>query len=191
VNDALSFRELVQRVRERDQDAAAELVRRYEPAIRVAVRVRLTDPLLRRLLDSVDICQSVLGDFFVHIADGRFELERPEQLVALLATMARNKVTNQALRQRAARRDQRRVAPGGLDPEVADPGPDPSDLAEQRDLCLFVQDHLPPAEREIARLRGEGYEWAEIAEAVGATPDAVRVRLNRALGRLAGAPDAV
>ena len=46
-----SFRDLICRVRAGDEQAAYELVRRYEPAIRVAVRVRLSDPGLRRVLD--------------------------------------------------------------------------------------------------------------------------------------------
>jgi hypothetical protein len=41
------FRELIRRVRAGDQDAAAELVRQYEPTIRRVVRVRLTDTRLR------------------------------------------------------------------------------------------------------------------------------------------------
>src|SRR5262245_31987749 len=78
-----SFQDLLRRVRQRDEQAAAELVRRYEPTIRLAVRVRLTDPRLRRLLDSVDICQSILANFFVRAAAGQFDLERSEQLVKL------------------------------------------------------------------------------------------------------------
>src|SRR5947208_1547331 len=110
-----SFQDLLRRVRERDEQAAAELVRRYEPTIRLAVRVRLTDPHLRRLLDSVDICQSILANFFVRAAAGQFELERSVQLVKLLVTMARNHLVNQALKHRAARRDQRRLQPGPAD----------------------------------------------------------------------------
>ena len=104
------FVELIRRVRKGDEQASAELVHRYEPAIRIAVRARLTDPKLRRWLDSMDVCQSVLGNFFVRAANGQFELDRPEQLISLLATMSRNRVTNHALREQAARRDQRRVA---------------------------------------------------------------------------------
>src|SRR5437868_13055213 len=100
----VSFTDLVRRVRGGDGAAAAELVRRYEPALRAAIRVRLTDPHLRRVLDSTDVCQSVLANFFVRAAAGQFDLDRPEQLLGLLATMARNKVTNLALRERAARR---------------------------------------------------------------------------------------
>src|SRR5438105_2818266 len=109
--EPLSFVDLVRRVRAGDEQASAELVRRYEPAIRIAVHARLTDPGLRRLLDSLDICQSVLGNFFVRATAGEFELERPEQLIKLLITMARNRLTDHALRQRAARRDYRRTEP--------------------------------------------------------------------------------
>ena len=57
---AEDFADLLARVRAGDP-AATELVRRYEPA----VRANLVDPNLRRHFDSLDICQSVLGSFFV------------------------------------------------------------------------------------------------------------------------------
>src|SRR4051812_48996749 len=51
--DALTFDVLIRRVRGGDQDAAAELVRTHEPAIRRAVRSRLTNARLGILLDSM------------------------------------------------------------------------------------------------------------------------------------------
>ena len=83
--------------------------RRYEPAIRRAARVRLVDTRLNRLLDSMDICQSVLASFFVRTALGQFELETPDQLLKLLATMTRNKLADQVKGHGAARRDFRRI----------------------------------------------------------------------------------
>src|SRR5688500_13155228 len=94
--DEGTFRELILRVRQGDERAAGELVRRYEPAIRRAVRFRLTDPRLRRSLDSLDVCQSVLLSFFVRVGSGQYDLQTPEQLLRLLTTMARNKLLNQA-----------------------------------------------------------------------------------------------
>jgi len=47
------FGELLRLVRAGDADAAAELVRQYEPEIRRTIRVRLTDPRLRRVVDSI------------------------------------------------------------------------------------------------------------------------------------------
>ena len=52
MSEAPDFEELIRRVRAWDQEAAAELVRRYEPAIRRAARIRLVDSRLRRLFDS-------------------------------------------------------------------------------------------------------------------------------------------
>lgn len=65
VSNDQAFADLISRVRSGDQLAAAEIVRQYEPEIRREVRVRLHDPRLRRVLDSMDISQSVLGSFFV------------------------------------------------------------------------------------------------------------------------------
>src|SRR5687768_3707429 len=102
------FPELLSRVRAGDQQAADELVRVYEPSIRRVLRIRFTDPALRRQFDSEDLCQSVFGDFFVRAALGQFDLSTPEQLVKLLAAMTRNKLLRKVEEQHAQRRDVRR-----------------------------------------------------------------------------------
>ena len=86
-----TFTDFIRRVRAGDAQAAAELVRRYEPLIRREVRLRLEDRRLARAFDSMDVCQSVLASFFVRTAAGQYDLEEPGQLVKLLARMARNK----------------------------------------------------------------------------------------------------
>src|SRR3954468_3783006 len=96
------FQILIRRVRAGDEAAAAELVRLYEPAIRRAARVRLVDPRLRRVFDSMDVCQAVLASFFVRAALGQYELDRPENLVGLLVNMTRKKLVDQAREQGAA-----------------------------------------------------------------------------------------
>src|SRR3954451_3115727 len=106
--EAPTFEELIRRVRGGDQDAAAALVRTYEPAIRRAVRFRLADARLGGLLDSMDICQSVLASFFVRAAAGQYDLESPGKVLGLLATMAQNKLTSRARQQSAQRRGGRR-----------------------------------------------------------------------------------
>jgi RNA polymerase sigma-70 factor (ECF subfamily) len=185
VAEELPFLELVRRVRAGDEAASAELVRRYEPAIRIAVRARLTDPGLRRLFDSLDICQSVLANFFVRATAGEFELCRPEQLIQLLATMARNRVTDHALKQQAARRDYRRnERTAGDDIEFVDPGPGPSDEAFLRELLQAFQSRLSPEERKLADQRALGRSWADIAAEFGGTSDALRMQLDRAVNRV-------
>jgi RNA polymerase sigma-70 factor (ECF subfamily) len=179
------FVELIRRVRAGDEQASAELVRLYEPAIRVAVRARLTDPRLRRLLDSTDVCQSVLGTFFGRAATGQFEIKDPKQLIGLLVTMARNRITNHALEQQAARRDRRRdrILPHGGN-ELVDPRQGPGSAAEGRDLLEVVHGRMSTEELQIAEQWACGNAWAEIGAKIGARPDALRVRLGRVLDRV-------
>jgi hypothetical protein len=76
------FAEFIRRIRAGDAQAAEELVRRYESAIRIAVRTRMTDPALKRHFDSMDICQSVLASFYLRAGAGEYDLAEPAQLVA-------------------------------------------------------------------------------------------------------------
>ena len=57
----------------------------------------------------MDICQSILANFFVRASAGEFDIETPEQLQKLLATMIRNKVTDHARRETAERRNMQRI----------------------------------------------------------------------------------
>ncbi len=182
------FEEWIERVRAGDADAAAELVRRYERAVRVAVRVRLTDTRLRRQFDSMDVCQSVMASFFVRAAAGQFDLQNPNQLVGLLVKMAQHKLLMQARRHGQQKRDVGRVEQAGDDaPPVADGGPGPARVAASRELLSELLDRLPPAERELAQRRAIGQTWDEVAADLEETPQAVRMRLSRAIARLAPA----
>ena len=183
--EELSFRDLDQRVRAGDTRAAADLVRRYEPTIRLVVRRRLTNPALRRVLDSTDICQSVLASFFVRAALGQYELDTPGQLMKLLAVMARNKLHNHARRQRATRRDYRRLREG--DPgerEFVDPHSGPGEVAADRELLHEFRRRLSAEELQLAEQRTLGRSWPEIAAEAGGSPDGLRMRLNRAIERV-------
>jgi RNA polymerase sigma-70 factor (ECF subfamily) len=179
-----TFEELIARVRAGDQTAATDLVRRYEPEIRREVRFLLRDPFLRRSFDSMDICQSVMGSFFLRAALGEYDLDRPEDLVRLLISMTRNKVVDATRRQRAQRRDHRRAT--SLDAvDLAARTPSPSEVVAGRDLLGVFRSKLSEEERQLADLRSQGREWAEIARTVGGTPDARRKQLTRAITRVA------
>jgi RNA polymerase sigma factor (sigma-70 family) len=186
VSEADTFREMLRRVRAGDQGAATDLVRQFEPELRRAVRVRLSDPRLRRVVDSVDICQSVLANFFVRVSVGEFDLSRPEQLLHLLMVMARNKLRDKARRQQAVKRDQRRVE---AQPEadldaLMGKALEPAQIVQWRDLLEEVRRLLTDEERQLADQRALGLEWPEIAARLGAQPDALRKKLTRALDRV-------
>jgi RNA polymerase sigma factor (sigma-70 family) len=175
------FANLIRRVRAGEEQAAAELVRRYEPAIRRVVRVHLHDPRLRMFFDSFDVCQSVLASFFVRVHLGQFELDSPDKLLHLLVTIARHKVTNQALHHQSQRRDYRRrqtlhdVASGALDPGKE---------VEIKDLLEQVRSRLSAEEGLLAEQRSRGESWADIAAIQGGSADALRKKFSRALDRV-------
>jgi RNA polymerase sigma-70 factor (ECF subfamily) len=181
-----TFQDLLRRVRAGEAQAAEELVKAVEPAIRRIVRVRLVDVRLRRVLDSMDICQSVLCSFFTRAALGQYQLETPEQLLKLLAAMTRHKLADQVDHEQAGRRDNRRVVDSGTAPDrLAAPPSDPSHPVEAQELLAEVRRRLPEEELQLLELRNQGHEWTAIAESLGGgTPEALRKRLSRAIDRV-------
>jgi RNA polymerase sigma-70 factor (ECF subfamily) len=180
-----SLRDLLVRIRAGDQQAAAALVRRYEPALRRAVRLRLRDRQLRRHFDSADICQAVLLRFFVRVVDGPYELDTPEQVLRLLTTLARNQVVNEALQHQAAKRDCRRLVGAAVEEgEALAPGSSPSQHAAGEELLEKARRALAPEEWQLLELRKEGREWADIARLLGGTAEGLRKQLARAVARV-------
>jgi RNA polymerase sigma-70 factor (ECF subfamily) len=178
--------DLIARVRAGDQDAASELVRQFEPYVRRSVRIQLRDPRLRSVLDTVDICQSVMASFFARLALGQYDLHQSRQLSALLVTMARSKVATRARRADVIRRDRQgqQVLPHVLN-GLTDPAPDPRRVIASRDLLEQFHVRFEADERILSDRRAEGRSWSEIATELGGTPDALRKRLARALDRVA------
>jgi RNA polymerase sigma-70 factor (ECF subfamily) len=169
------FTELIRRIRAGDALAARELIRRYEPAIRREARLRL-GPSLRPLFDSMDLCQSVLGSFFVRVVAGQYELESPRRLMRLLIEMTRNKVREKA----------RKRYEGGLgasEPVAADP--DPVDQILNKDFVDEFRRRLSAAELVLWDRRCQDLPWHAIASELGATPESLRQQYSRAVHRVA------
>ncbi len=186
MDDQRSFLDLMTRVRQGDSLAANQLVRQYEPEMRRAVRLALTDPAMLRAIDSVDVCQSVLANFFVRAASGQFDFENPNQLRALLATMARNRFRDHVRRQKADRRDARRTQ-GGDDAmlqQVAGDIDTPSQIVCNQELLDEVRRRLSDEERYLAEQRASGRDWQELSGELGVSAEALRKRLTRAMDRV-------
>ena len=175
------FQELMARVRTGDQLAAAELVRQFEPQIRRFIRIRPTDPHLYRVFDSLDICQSVLANFFVRVAAGQFDLEEPSHLVKLLFRMAKNKLIDHA--RKPLIRNTLGADPAFVDSLVGGEET-PSAILAHEELLQRAYRRLSEEERNLAQQRAEGRSWEDIAQEVGNTPDALRKQLGKAIDRV-------
>lgn len=181
------FHELIRRIRAGDDAAAQEIVARFEPLVRRELRLHMHNVRLRRVVDSVDVCQSVLASFFQRAVAGQYDLDKPEQLAALLSKMARNKLASAVRWQQQQRRDDRRTA---ADSDAArslavDPADNPLSIVIARELQQRMQTEFTKEERQIAEFRGEGLSWQDIAAKLGGTPNSRRMQLSRALERVA------
>src|SRR5262249_43265407 len=157
---------------------AVELVRQYEPLIRTEIRLRLRNPALARAFDSMDICQSVLGSFFVRAAAGQYDLSHPQQLVQLLIAITRNKLAYQARHEQRQRRNNRGVANRGVgELKVGAGGHPPTQPAAGKEFLKAFRPRLSQEERQPADLRAADCQWQEIAARLGGTPQARRRQL--------------
>jgi DNA-directed RNA polymerase specialized sigma24 family protein len=180
-----AFSQLMQRLRAGDERAALELHALYAEQLQRIVRVRLTQPALRRTMDSIDICQSVFADFFLRTAMGQYDPQSPAELLRLLAAMARHRLLYHARKQKAARRDVRRVETGAIeDLSLAGGGASPSQIVSARELLQRCQQQLNDEERALLDMRRAGQGWDEIGLAVGKTGEAVRKQFGRTMKRV-------
>lgn len=173
------FATFLDRIRARDEQAAEELLRKYLPILRREVRHRLHHSDLCRLLDSMDICQSVLASFLLRAAAGQYNLQHPQALLRLLVRMARNKLATHA---RKVHLPIESESPEAL--ALVSPRPSPSQVIAGRDLLREVLNHLTDEERRLADLRSAGLSWPKVASSAGGTAESRRKQLSRALNRV-------
>lgn len=137
------FTELMARFRAGDDSAAAELVARYGPQIRRAIRVRGTGSREGRVFDSEDLLQSVLRTFWEERANPALRAEGPGQLVTWLLTVARNR-RNERRRDALAAKRGGGYVDGGAEAlgAVSAGGPSPSSVIEKRELLEIGRAHV-------------------------------------------------
>lgn len=178
------FTQLMRKTRAGDQGAARKLVELYEPEIRRTARMRMTDQKLRRLVDSMDICQSVFGKFFNKAKHGDLDLTTPDQLLGLLVTMTRNRVVDEHRHQTRKKRGSGEAQLLAESNMMVEDSPGPKTVFEMKDLLDHVRSHLTPEELEIADCRNAGMSWGEIEEKLCESSEVLRKRLERALERV-------
>jgi RNA polymerase sigma factor (sigma-70 family) len=184
MNVPTTFTELIARVRAGDEAAAADLVREYEPLVRRGLRLRLRDARFRLQLDSMDIVQSVMARFFVHLMAGQYDLQDPTDLTKLLSTMASNKLAERVRHEQSQLRDRRRTVGAVDEMSLAGRDDSPSQIAMGRELMSAIQSRLTEEERRLLELRKLGHDWSEIVAACGGTVEGRRKQLARALDRV-------
>lgn len=134
----------------------------------------------------MDVCQSVLASFFVHVSVGTYDLHTPAQLLGLLIKMVQNKLGTRTRDQHRQCRDVRRLATDAVeDFVVPSTHPEPSHTVASTELLDRALSMMSPEIRAIAVRRMQGELWPTIAGALGGTPDGRRKQFERAIGPIA------
>lgn len=172
---------LLDRVRAGDGDARRQLVRRIEPLLRRFAQGRVP-AMLRHREDTADLVQQTWARVLDKL-DG-IEAREPGAFFAYLRTVLINAL-REALRREAA-------APLAVHGEHAEASlamlpaaeVDPLDwIAYEQSLAILAPEH-----RGLVLMRFEfGMSHAEIAAEVGESADGVRMKLQRAIARMAQA----
>jgi RNA polymerase sigma factor (sigma-70 family) len=177
-----SFKELMDRVKAGDQQAAFQVALGYGPVIRQIAR-RLIDRMrLRRFFDSTDIVQSVLFHFFKEVKKDKFTFADPADLAHLLMVMVHNRVIDKA-RHLHAERDKRVQPAEGLEQFPAD-AEEPNARLSRQEMAERARGLLSEDEWRLVEARISSQSWEEIAGLLGIEPDAARMRYARILQRL-------
>lgn len=182
----LGFHELVRRAAGGCDAALAHLLQRCEPKFEIVARVSL-GPLLRSQVDTLDLVQSMKRMLIPGLRAGRFQLDSPDQLVALAATVIRRKV---ALYWRRQRRKNVPSLPEAALPQAAGGERDPAVLElENEDYLSRLLDKLTAEERRLFQLQLEGMTIAEIARLLGCPAGPLRAKLCRLRKKLRDAAE--
>lgn len=161
-------------------EAASELVQRFETQIRLEARSRLASaPMTRRLIDSMDITQSVYLRFIHGLRAQTIQQRDERQMVALLRTICRNKVKEKIRFHSAQQRDLRRDRSLEAAEETASQSSDETEAIDSRDWIASLRKTYRESDLQIANLRSNGLSWPEVSERMGLPADACRMRLER------------
>lgn len=171
-DESHELRRFLDRIRAGDDDAARELLGRYEAEVRLVVRRQLPR-LLRSRFDSLDFMQSVWGSFFRRMRgnDGPADFEDSRHLVAFLAKAAKNKVIDEYRRAGSQKQDMHREEPLWVDGQRPRdlPGRDdsPSEVAEAREALSRLRDLMPQDRHAIIELKAQGLSSRDVGDRLG------------------------
>ena len=178
----INFQALMNDVRQGSQDAAWILLETYGPHVHRVVR-RMLSQELRPKFDSIDFVQSVWLSFFTN-RSRVCDFAQPEQLIAFLAAVARNKVVTEVRRRlytekHNVRRERSLTNPGTED--LASRAPTPSDFAIARERWDHLVSGQPDHYRAILQMKYAGATNREIAEQLGLNEKTVRRVIEKLL----------
>ena len=155
-------RELLSRCRAGQEDAATALYLRYAHRLQ-SLAEKQTDNKMAVRVDPEGIVQSVFRTFFRRVTDGQYQVAEGEDLWNLLLVISLNKLRARATMHRAAKRDVGKTQHLKDSSQAARETHDNEALIILRMTIDEILGNLPEVEKDVVRLRIEGYEINDIA----------------------------
>jgi RNA polymerase sigma-70 factor (ECF subfamily) len=184
-----SFDGIINRLRSRDDSAAAAVFHRFAHRLIALARKRL-DETARRKEDPEDVVQSVFRSFFARFDDNQFEFASWDSLWTVLTLMTVRKCANRMEYLHAACRDVRREVSRESFPaspatwEMLATDPTPSQAAVLTEIMEQLMQGLAAPDRDIISLQLQGYTIPEMSAHTGRSERTVSRILERARKRL-------
>jgi RNA polymerase sigma-70 factor (ECF subfamily) len=171
----------LERVRQRDEEAARSLVRELYPLVMKIVRSHLP-----RRLEEEDLAQTVFGKVFAHVDQysGNVPFEHWVSRVAVNTCL--NALRAEKCRPELRHADLNEEEADFLEQVLcADHAPDPSEQLSARDLARKMLESLPPKDRLILTLLDlEECSVEEVRQQTGWNASVIKVRAFRARMKL-------
>lgn len=172
---------LLERIRSGDRDAAAEMIERYKPLIRQRCRSRIK-PRLRSVTDSEDLWSTVARRFDVMMIRGGLVLDSERAFWVLLGTLIDHAVVDRA---RVLKRLERVASEDEPFAVAMRTRLEHDTSTAGSELLLEAMNQLPrQSDRDILTLWLFDHSHRQIADALGSTESAVRMRWHEIRGIL-------
>jgi len=185
-----SFNDVMGRLHERDDAAAAAVFQRFARRLVALASTRL-DRQVRQKVGAEDVVQSVFRSFFTRYPQGELDFGGWDGLWAFLVLVTVRKCGRAAEHFLAQRRTVRRevpLQPGpdslGAPNDAVDGEPSPAEAAMLAESIAELMDGLPDDDRAIVALRLQNYTVPEISDRVGRTERTVHRVLARVRTKL-------
>jgi DNA-directed RNA polymerase specialized sigma24 family protein len=175
------FSSLIARIRCGDDQAATELVQRFEQPVMRAVRARL-GIRMRRLLDSMDVIQSVNRSLLIGLRNEKFDLANPNQLIGLAVVLVQRKVARHWRKLRASASSCSTAnSSSGLElvEDLASREPTQVHVVLADELLKTVMSNLDALDQQLVQSRLDGNSSADTAKLLDLDPAFVRMRWVR------------
>ncbi len=179
----------IEQVKVNDQEAAQRLYERYLQRLAEQARKKMTGAT-RRMADEEDVAHTALASFFSQIRQGSFpQLANRYDLWQVLVMLTNRRIADLQRRRYCLKRGAgREVGESAISPcpaeacraleQVVGREPEPEMAAEMEELCQRLLDRLEdPLLKQIATLKLEGYDHAEIAGRLGCVRRTVQRKL--------------